>query len=112
MEALKNFELSVLKRLSKRYPCINSHLPYLSVLSRECTGVGMYINFKYIEKGNQLKAIEPMNGAISTNETIVLANLKHGLCFEVDILNGKINFIELVTYGEEWDGSIQSFYFK
>jgi hypothetical protein len=32
--------------------------------------------------------------------------LQYGLGYEVNIMKGKIKFIELFTYGEEWDGII------
>ena len=37
--------------------------------------------------------------------------LKDGLNFEIDITDGRINFIEIVSNGESWDGSINNFIF-
>lgn len=113
MLKLNKLEKSILDRLATKYPNIIFHMPYLEVVSREITGVGMYINFTYskpIEKSLNLGA---KNISISTNESIELEGLKFGLCYEVDVSEDKIKFIELVTYGEEWDGNIlDNFSFK
>lgn len=106
MENLNDLELKILEKVSENYPAIKSHIPFLRILNREYTGVGMYVNFIYSNKDEILNPIEPLNTVLGTNERIGLPGLKYGLCFVIDINNGKINFIELVTYGEEWDGII------
>lgn len=106
IKELNKFELEILDRLSINYPSIKSHIPFLKVGSRENTGVGMYVNFYYINPANELLNLEMTNASISTNETIVIDGLQHGLGYVVDIAEGKILFIELFTYGEEWDGVI------
>lgn len=103
MEQLNKLELSILKRLSINYPSIKNHIPDLRVKIRKNTGVGMYINFYYV---NEPLSLNIADSSISSNETIEMAGLKYGLAYEVDITSGKINFIELVTYGEEWNGEI------
>jgi len=110
MENLNKLEISILERLSERYASIKMHIPYLQILNRENTGVGMYINFGYSKApiGN----LNIPDSSISTNENIDIKGLKYGLGYEVDISNGKINFIELFTYGEEWDGIITEYNFK
>jgi hypothetical protein len=103
---LNKLETSILERLAKEYPFIKEHIPFLKIDNREYTGVGAYVNFDYDNPNNiELKSgID--NKAISTNERIEIDGLKHGLCYEVDITDGKIKFIELVTFGEEWNGPI------
>jgi len=106
MQELNKLELSILERLAVKYPFIKEHIPFLKVDSRENTGVGMYVNLVYNNPSNEELHFGEQNSAISTNETIEIAGLKYGLGYEVDITEGKVKFIELVTYGEEWDGII------
>lgn len=112
MENLNELEVLILNKLSLRYPAISYHIPFLRVSSREFTGVGMYVNFCYIETNQNIPIIEIDNGSISTNELIMTKGLKNGLGYEVDILNGFINFIEFVSNGEEWDGSFKEYRFE
>lgn len=73
----------------------------------------MYINFVYNQSVVKELDSDIKNTSLSTNETIVLDGLNNGLCYELDISGGKVNFIELVTFGEEWDGIItEKFIFK
>jgi hypothetical protein len=58
-----------------------------------------------------LEPIHPENASISTNEIIEIDGLKFGLGYEVDVSEGKLRFIELITYGEGWDGNIGNFRF-
>lgn len=107
MTELNKLEKSILERITIKYPNIKFHIPFLEVESREVTGVGMYTNFTYnksIKKPIVDLGID--NASISTNETIEMEGLKYGLGYEVDVTDSKIKFIEFVTYGEEWDGSI------
>ncbi|PGH39187.1 MAG: hypothetical protein CRN43_10685 [Candidatus Nephrothrix sp. EaCA] len=106
MEELNKLELSILERLSINYPSIKGHIPFLRVESRENTGVGMYINFSYINPVEKLLDLGIENTSICTNEIIEMDGLKYGLGYEVDITDGKIKFIEIFTYGEEWDGDV------
>ncbi len=113
MEKLNKLEKSILERLAIKYPNIKLHIPFLEVQSRESTGVGMYINFSYHKPIEKMLDLEIDNASISTNETIEIEGLKYGLGYEVDVTDSKIKFIELITYGEEWNGNISdNFLFK
>lgn len=103
--------MSILERLATKYPNIKLHIPFLKVESREITGVGMYINFSYCKPIEETLEFETDNTSISTNETIEIEGLKYGLGYEVDVTDGKIKFIELVTYGEDWNGDIPDNFF-
>lgn len=103
MRELNNIELDILQRLSLIYPSIKKHIPLLKVLNSKITGVGMFVNFFYVDNEN-IPFLEIKSGSLSTNEDISLINLKYGLGYEVDITDSKINFIEFITYGELWDG--------
>src|SRR6218665_2994087 len=106
MEELNKLELSILERLSINYPSIKGHIPFLRVESRENTGVGMYINFSYINPVKKLLDVGIENTSRCTKEIIEMGGLKYGLGHQVDITDGKIKFIEIFTYGEEWDGDV------
>jgi len=106
--ALNKLAFSILERLAVKYPFIERHIPFLKINTVEYTGVGMYINFGYNNPNSpELDfGIKDQNLSISTNETIEMDGLKYGLTYEVDITEGQIKFIELVTNGEDWDGKI------
>lgn len=106
MQKLNRLEFSILERLSTKYPLIKEHIPFLKVSSRKNTGVGMYVNFIYDNPNNEALKLEIENSAVSTNEIIEIDALEYGLGYEVDITDGKIKFIEFVTYGEQWNGIV------
>lgn len=108
MTSLNNLELSIFERLSAKYPDIKDHIPFLIVISRQITGVGMYVNFTYSDAA-RVKKLLPSNTFISTNDNIQIEGLKDGLGYEVDITDGMIKFIEMYTYGEDWDGNVDTF---
>lgn len=111
MNTLNPIEMAVLEQVAKKYSSISSHIGFLQVSERKNTGVGMYVNFHYQGNLKNIKLIDPPNASLSSNHTIEVNNLIYGLGFEVDIKNGKINFIEFITYNELWDGSISEFHF-
>ncbi len=109
MENLNTLEQILLDRLSLRYPIVKLHMPFLKVLNRECTGVGMYVNFEDYELPRDIPQIEVYLGVISTNENIEIKGLEYGLGYELCIEGGKISFFEFITYGEDWDCNIDGF---
>lgn len=111
MNRLTDLELAILEKVGESYPVLKMHIPYIRAKDREFTRVGAYINLTYLNAPGDLIPIEPNNKAISSNESLEVDSLEHGLAYEVDILNGKANFIELVSYGEEWDGNYSNFSF-
>jgi hypothetical protein len=109
MKCLNKLELEILDHVSDKYPMIKSHLPFLQVKNREITGVGIYVNLVYRE--NPVEKIDILNSSLNSNEIIQMDGLKDGLNYEIDITDGRINFIEIVSNGESWDGSINNFIF-
>ena len=70
----------------------------------------MYVNFCYAETSAAVPYLDICKFAVSTNEQIDIKNLNYGLGYEVVITDGKIDFIEMFTYGEEgWDCNIEDF---
>ena len=107
MDELNHFELAILEKLSEANSEIKKHIPYLRVKHRKTTGVGMYINFIYANTTESLEYIKAYH--LSTNGYLKMEGLKDGLIDDTNITNGKIDFIELVTYDEPWDGLIRDF---
>jgi hypothetical protein len=112
MSALNQFELSILNKIAAEYPVLKTHLPFLVIKSREKTGVGMYVNFDYEGQPENMPLISTVYNALSAKESLIMEGLKYGLAYEISITNGMIDFLELVTYGEEWDGEIRNFSFE
>lgn len=113
MHNLNKLEKSIVKRILKIYPGFKFHLPFLRVASREITGVGMYINFVYLKNDINPLDIKMLNLSLSNNEIIQIEGLEYGLGYEAFFEDGRLKFIELVTYGEDWTGNIpEYFYFK
>ena len=114
MENLNKFEISILERVSDKYPAIKSHLPYLKVLNRKLTGVGMYVYFSYFNEPNNIENLSVYGSLISSNDEIMLPTLDYGLCHVLSISHeGKIKMLELVTYPDEiWDGNFSGYSFK
>ena len=106
MNDLNLLELKLLNGLFKKFPTFKSHLDFLKVSTREITGVGMYVNFEYI---NSTIYFEDINLLFSNEENIEIDKLKHGLGYVIDVTDGKISFIEFITYGENWDGKFGNY---
>lgn len=94
----------------QQYPFVKRQLPFLSVKYREKTGVGIYVKFEYVPVN---KTTIPNIGdiALSSDKSLDLDVLKYGLNYELNITNGEIDFLELVTNGESWDGEYGKFKF-
>jgi hypothetical protein len=111
IEPPTRFELDVLHAVlddqRARYPALYGQIPLLGVRSRELTGVGAYINFDLpedpavpIEQGRP-------DAVLTGNKTIVMDDPPSGLAFAVGVSGGRIDLLELVTYGDEtWDGTV------
>jgi len=107
MEELNDIELILVNGLTTKYPSLKFHIPHLKVINREITGVGMYVNFAYVNFEEQL---DDINALFSNEENIEIKNLKYGLGYVIDISEGQIKYIEFITYGEEiWDGQFTDY---
>jgi hypothetical protein len=112
MSNLKQYEIDILKEIAKtnssKYPWLLKQIEVLEVESREKTKVGLYVNFRRKTIDNVPDSIE---GTLSSNQVIKTKGLKNGLGFIVDITKGYINYIELFTYDEQWDGEVEDYSF-
>lgn len=110
MENLNSLEIALLKSIveenGERYPFLVSHIPYLKVKNRELTGVGSYSNFEYLQPVNE----SAINTLLSSQKRLLISGLKTELSYVLDITNGKINHLEIVTNdNEEWNGKTENF---
>ena len=49
--------------------------------------------------------------SLSSDKNLEVDTLKYGLNYKLNITKGKIDFLELVTNGEEWNGKFKFFRF-
>jgi hypothetical protein len=112
VDSLNDFELSILEKIAEVYPFLKSHIPLIQVKGRKTTGVGMYVDFCYTSINESYEPI-PDNYVLLSNEDsqLYMQGLKYGLVYVITVEKGKIAFLELVTYNEEWDGTIKKFWF-
>lgn len=108
MEQLNEFELAILHRLSESNPEIKKHIPYLRVKERKTTGTSMRINIAYAAGSDTLDYIKKMH--LSATGYLKMDGLTDGLIDNTGVINGRIDFIELVTYDEPWDGVVRYFF--
>lgn len=112
---LNKFERAIINEVigfnDKEYSTLIKHLPYLNIKSRENTGVGMYVYFEYSEEAINLELNNFDNTCLSSNKHLELDNLEYGVNYELNITGGKVDFLELVTNGENWDGNHENFKF-
>ena len=107
MTELNEIELTLLDGLTTKHPSLKSHISHLKVRGRKATGVGMYVNFEYI---NFEEKLGNLNSLFSNEENIEIPNLQHGLSYVIDITDGEIKYIEFITYGLEiWNGKFEGY---
>jgi hypothetical protein len=110
MEHLNNFELDILTRAAKTLPELQRHIPNLRIQHRRITGVGMYIDFVYINQNDDdLLGIPPINGPIEGDKIIEIPSLQYGLGYEIEITKGKVSYIEVYSFDEPWDGTLENY---
>lgn len=110
---LNLFELTIVKEVLAfnrgKYPFFEKHLSYLRVTSLEKTGVGVYVNFKDAY-GEDLICLDVKKHIVLTStKTLDIDILDWELNYELNITDGKIDFLELVANDELWDGSYEGF---
>lgn len=110
MNNLSIFELALLFALAEKYPCLYSHIDKLCVDSRECTGVGQYIFFKYQDEIDLSPILENI---LSVDKMITTPGIEHGLGFIGNLEDGKLSNLEIFVYGsDDWDCSFRDFQLK
>ena len=109
MDDLNYLEIELLKSIidenKERYPYLPLHFTMLKVKHREFTGVGSYTHFQY-----DTSKILTKGTAISSRKRLMIKGLEHEVSYELNLTDGKIDFLEIVTNGdEEWDGKAENF---
>ncbi len=98
----------VLEANRSQHSWLERQLPHLKVKSRELSPVGGYINFQIDTQDASVldSANAGMNLALGAQKILKAKGTDDFMSFELDIKNGRINFIELVVDGHwRWDGS-------
>jgi hypothetical protein len=102
-ERRNDLETAVLHRMAAAVPSIAPALSGLRVASREYTGVGTFTNFEAVADGL------PWDRDIGIDVPIEIPGLEHGLCAVLFCRGDSPIFLELVSFGEPWDGAIDGF---
>lgn len=108
MNQLHELESTLLIGLVEKYPSLKSHLPFLIVKDRKITKSGMIVDFEYMNAEEELN-FDDINALFSNGENIEVKGLKQGLGYVIDITEGQISYLELVTYGENWNGKLEDY---
>jgi hypothetical protein len=112
---LTPLEQAILEKLAtaykEKFAFLSAHLPHLRVRERKNNGTGVTVNFYYTPDGEQLIDEEAGNGLLSMPEIVVISKLKKGLGFVLDITGGRIEYLELYTDNEKWNGDVSTFKF-
>jgi hypothetical protein len=98
---MNNIEKAILQAIIKEnrsnFSFLEEHYPYLYVKSREYTNSGIYTNFGYVKRFHS----RDINILLSSKETLIADNLQNELSYVVAVTNGEINFLEIVTNGDD-----------
>jgi hypothetical protein len=105
-DALSPLEQTCIELIAKRnWPTFR--LSGLRVTRREDTGVGRYV---YLDDSLNQPLADGAYGP-EPGRTIDMQGVQHGLDFVVDVSSGRINYLELVTCGDDgWDGEEREWY--
>ncbi len=106
MEELNELELTLLKGLTRKYPQLESHIPFLKVADRKVTNSGLDISIEYKDYNGEF---DDINALFSNGENIDIKGLKEGLSYVIDVTIGQITSIEFSTYNEKWDGKFTEY---
>lgn len=110
MGEIKEVERSLLKSIisgnQDKFGFLLEHLNDIKIKSREATGIGLNITFEYLK---DFEEEEFTNGLLSSDRKLTTPSLKNELTYCLDITNGKIDFLEILTNGNEiWDGNLEN----
>ena len=101
MNKLNNIEIELLQAIIKdnenNYPFLEIHFPYIYVKSREYSGVVIYVNFEY----SKYFEFNDLNVLITSSKCLTVDILENELSYVLNITNGRIDFLEIVTNGED-----------
>jgi len=109
MDDLNKLETELLKAIieenKQKYPYLQSHFEILKVKNREFTGVGSYTHFQY-----PTSKVLTKDTSLSSTKRLMIDGLVNELSYELNLTDGKMDFLEIVTNGsDEWGGKAESF---
>lgn len=95
----------IVRQHTQAYPSLTDQLDRLRVVSREPTGVGVYINFSVL--GAVLN--ETINVQLGFDGKIEIDGVPWGLGCVMLVKAGRIYYLELFTYPDDtWDGNLDN----
>lgn len=101
MKNLTKMEKSLVEVIANEndnvYPFLKEHIDFLYVTKRENTGVGIYSDFGYYKELGK----NNINALVSADKTLTIEGLENEVSYVLDITNGKICFLEIVTNGND-----------
>ncbi|TCD27158.1 hypothetical protein EZ456_11620 [Pedobacter psychrodurus] len=111
MTELNELELLLLKTIIKgnsdKFNYLLAHLDFIRIESAKSTGTGLYVTFVYLKEFEQEE--EFVNGLLSAEPKLTTPNLKNELTYCLDVTNGKIDYLEILTNEKEnWDGNLEN----
>ena len=110
MDEIKEIELLLLKSIINnnlgKFSFLLEHLNFIKIKSRVANGISLLVNFEYLK---DFPEEEFTNGLISADLKLTTASLKNELTYCLDITSGKMDFLEIVTNGNEiWNGNLEN----
>lgn len=114
LEPLNEFESALINSIfdfkhQQAFPDFWKQIPYLRVSVREFTGVGCYTTFCLLKEGEQYINTKYAVNALSTDSIIKMEGLQNMLFYELSVTDGKLDFLEIVTLDEPWDGKVRKY---
>ncbi len=104
---LTTFETELLTLvLGNEWPQILGHVELLEVTSRENTGSGAYIHFGY--RAEVLRRPNLPNN-VGSSVALKIDGLKGGAGCVLFFKDGKIDLLELFSYGDSWPNEIKGY---
>ena len=108
---IKSILNEIVKFNSSKIPNLHSQIKRLGIREIKKTGVGLYVDFKHNSyKKDKIKLINK-SCCLSSELSLYIEGLNYSVNYELNISNGKIDFLEIVTNGENWDGCIPNYRF-
>ena len=102
--ALNELEMALLSAFAEQVPELAPCIGRLAAKQREFSGVGTFTAFE----PTGARAAIP-DGPIGFQGVVELPNLPHDLGASVSIVSGEIEFLEIVSFNGDWDGTQDGF---
>jgi len=111
MTELSEFELlllnTIIKDNSEKFQYLSEHLDFIRIENTKATATGLSLSFVYLKEFPQEEEFE--NGLLSAEPKLNTPYLKNELTYCLDVTNGKMDFLEIVTNEKEnWDGNLEN----